>query len=679
MMVLEYARAVELLGALGVPFPDGYEVRPGDPVPEIAWTRAVLKGSAPGALHKSELGLVEVGVPASEVPERIAAMRRRAAEQGIALAAVRVEPELDHQLELIVSLRRDPELGLVALIGAGGVLAELVADRIVLLWPKTPEELAQAVRRLRIAPVFAGYRNLPALPVATLHGLLTAVAGALAADAEIAEIELNPLALTVQGVVALDAKVTRRAAAAVEVRSRHAPEEIARLLSPRVIAIAGASRDPSKLGSRLLRALRTGGYPGQVRVVHPSEAEIAGVPCVRSFRDLPEVPDLAAIALGPKETIAMVEEALRAGVRAFLLQGAGFAETGAEGLRLQEKLRDLLRSAGAIAIGPNSQGIVSTPSGLLLSFSRAIEELPRPDGISFVSQSGAVSGTLLSRLWDEGMGLRHWIVTGTEVDVTLPDVLSFFAHDPGTRVVAAYVESLEDKGALHRALAECREAGKPVVVLKACRTEESQELSESHSGRLAGDYALHQAAITDAGGHLAATLPEFLGALRLLASRVMPRGRRLGVVTASGGAAAALIDRAAELGFSVPPLTGALRDALRTILPSFVSVGHPVDLTMAYYRRPEMVGEVLTAMSDSGSYDVIVLILTTNADPEAAEIAAIVASATASMDIPVTVVRMASERLAPNGIQRYREAGIPLFTMPEDAIESLAVLAPTDR
>ncbi len=149
----------------------------------------------------------------------------------------------------------------------------------------------------------------------------------------------------------------------------------------------------------------------------------------------------------------------------------------------------------------------------------------------------------------------------------------------------------------------------------------------------------------------------------------------MGVVTASGGAAAALIDRAVELGFRVPPLPAGLAADLCAVLPEYVAVGHLVDLTMAYYRRPKMVADALEALDRSSAFDVLILALTTNADPEASAVADVVVGARSRLRAPVVVVRMASEHLAPEALRRYREGGIPVFTMPEDAIEGLSVVA----
>lgn len=673
MSILPYTEAVDLLQRSEVPFPPGFDLAPGQPPPPIDWLRVVLKGNA-GVAHKTDLGLVALDVAPSEIEERTAAMGRRAKEAGVSLPSVRIEPYLAPLAELIVSLRREPGVGMLGLVGMGGTFAELWKDRAIFLWPIELAEFARQLGELRMAPLLRGYRGLPPVPTDMLYAMLSGLAATLEAHPEITEIELNPLALTPAGAIALDAKVTR---------SDHSPQPLATavwrnltpLLNPRSVAIVGASRDPSKLGSRLLRGLLRGGYLGRVDVLHPSEPEIQGIPCAHRFSDLQTVPDLAAIALGADETIAAVREALAFGIRRFVLHGAGFSETGSAGAARQRELDRLLRKAGAHAIGPNSQGIVSAPARLLLSFSRALEDLPPVGSLAFVSQSGAVSGTLLSRLWEEGIGLRHWIVTGTEVDVTLPDALHHFANDPGTSVVAVYLESLDDKGAFREALAECKANGKSVIVLKACRTEDSKGLSETHSGRLAGDYATYAAVIRSAGGHLAETLPQFLAALRLATRGVFPRGRRVGLVTASGGAAAALIDRAAELGFRVPPLPAGLAASLRAVLPEYVAVGHPVDLTMAYYRRPEMVVDVLKALDESAAFDVLILTLTTNADPEASAVADVVVRARERLRSPVVVVRMAAEHLAPEGLRRYREGGIAVFTMPEDAIEGLSVVA----
>jgi acyl-CoA synthetase (NDP forming) len=350
------------------------------------------------------------------------------------------------------------------------------------------------------------------------------------------------------------------------------------LFAPARVAVVGVSRNPAKLGYRLLENVKTSGFGGVILPVNPSGEQILGLPTVRAIEALPEGVDLALISL-PAPAVPEAIKALAARrVGAAVILSSGFGEVDAQGVASQAELLATARSAGLRLVGPNCMGVYSAPVGLNGTY---FWDLPRtPGGISIVSQSGAYGGLIFRHLGGRGLGVARFVSIGNQVDVEIGEVLEWLVDDPATTLIACFVEALRDGQRFLAAAA--RAAGrKPVVMLKGGRTDAGRRAAGSHTGSLAGAWEVYRAACARARVVLAEETEEFFDAIETLVTlpAVRPAARGVAVVTVSGGPSVIAADTAEREGLEVPALAVATQEALRELLPSFAAVGNPVDLT----------------------------------------------------------------------------------------------------
>lgn len=350
------------------------------------------------------------------------------------------------------------------------------------------------------------------------------------------------------------------------------------LFEPRSLAVLGVSRNPAKLGYRLLENVTAHGFGGAVYPVNPSGEPILGRATVPAIEALPEGLDLALVSL-PASAVPGALKALGARrVRAAVVLSSGFGEVDEEGRGAEAALGAIARAAGLRLVGPNCMGVYSAPARLNGTY---FWDLPRAEGgISLVSQSGAFGGLVFRHLGGRGLGIARFLSIGNQADVDIAEVIEYLADDPATTLIACFVEALRDGRRFVEASARAAGA-KPVVVLKGGRSEAGGRAAGSHTGSMAGAWEIFRAACQRANAVLADETDEFLDAIETLAlaGGRRPAAPRLAVITVSGGPSVVAADCAERAGLTVPSLGEATRRALRPLLPPFAAVSNPVDLT----------------------------------------------------------------------------------------------------
>jgi acyl-CoA synthetase (NDP forming) len=315
---------------------------------------------------------------------------------------------------------------------------------------------------------------------------------------------------------------------------------LARLLRPRSIAVVGAS-PTHRVGLTALENQQRVGFSGNLYAIHPRHAEVAGVRAWPALRDLPEVPDAVFIALGAERATGVLEECAALGVGGAVIVAGGFAEAGPEGAALQRRLREAASAAGLALIGPNCMGVASPASGAALYLARVTE--PMPVGrVGMIAESGTVASAMLNN--HRGVRFSHVISSGNEAVIEAADLIDFFAGDPDTGIVLAFLETVRSPERFFAACARCIAAGKPVVVLKAGRTEAARAAAAAHTGALAHPDRLVDALFRRHGVARVDSLEELLEcavALPMLSSE----GPRTAFVSFSGGQNELLLDTVA--------------------------------------------------------------------------------------------------------------------------------------
>jgi acyl-CoA synthetase (NDP forming) len=372
-----------------------------------------------------------------------------------------------------------------------------------------------------------------------------------------------------------------------------------RLMAPRSVAVVGASSDPTRIGGRPIAYMRAAGFP-RILPINPNRAEVQGLPAYPGVAALPEVPDVAIVAVPGELAQQALEDLGALGVRAAVVFTAGFAEVGEA--HAQDRLLATARRHGMRMLGPNALGLFNARIGYYATFSASLEGgTPLPGRIGIASQSGAYGTHLFAAARARGMGTPLCVTTGNEADVTLADAIGWMAEDDGIDVIAAYSEGVRDGAGFVAALAAARRARKPVVIMKVGRSALGRQAAQSHTASLAGDDAVFDAVCADFAVVRARTTEALLDVAHTATRRIYPVRNTLGVITVSGGAGVLISDAAEALGLAMPAMPQDAQARLRGLLP-FASPANPVDCTAQVFNDMSLVGRFADEMVDAGGY-----------------------------------------------------------------------------
>jgi acyl-CoA synthetase (NDP forming) len=371
------------------------------------------------------------------------------------------------------------------------------------------------------------------------------------------------------------------------------------IFKPASVALIGASSTPGKLSYDILYNLIHAGFAGPIYPVNPKADEILGVKAYPAIGATPTPADMAVVVIPARMVKGAIEECGKAGVKSAVIITGGFAEAGEDGEKLQAELARVGREFNVRLIGPNCQG-VNIPYSSLCGSWPLITTRGR---IAFVSQSGTVGAALIDWSSVEHLGFSSFVSLGNRADVDESDCIRYFNDDPNTKVIACYIEGVKRPAAFVESLAQ---ATKPVVILKAGRTARGRVAAESHTKSLAGSDEIYQAIFRKYGVCRADNLEELYDFAKGLAYMDKPKGRRLLMISSSGGAAILGIDEAEKYGLEVPFPTEELKSRLRAFLPSHCGLTNPIDLTGDAITDPSLYSKTIAeAKSD---YDTSVVI-----------------------------------------------------------------------
>jgi acyl-CoA synthetase (NDP forming) len=439
-------------------------------------------------------------------------------------------------------------------------------------------------------------------------------------------------------------------------------DAIARLLAPRSVAVIGASADATKTAGRPVAYLRKHAYAGRILPVNPRVQSIDGLPCYPDVAALPETPDVGIVLLGAERAHLAVRALAERGTTAAIVLASGYTETGAEGARRQAELRD---AAGRMRIlGPNTIGLVNLTDGIVLSATGALAMDDLPVGrIGVVSQSGGILGALLSRAAARGIGLSRLVSTSNEVDLELADFVDHLADDPATGVIALYVETLRDPQRFRRAALKAAARGKPVVAFKVGRSEAGARAAVSHTGAMAGADRMYDAFFREVGVVRAETFADLLDVPAALATGRPLGGRRVAILTSTGGAGTLVSDALGVAGFETPAPDADCAARLRALQPGDAAAmdRNPIDVTLAGL-QPDLLRGAIRAVLGSPGYDALVVIVGSSALAMPALMADAIRDCLPETDKPVLAYVSPH---APQVGAILERAGVPAFAAPE--------------
>ncbi|MFM8861767.1 MAG: acetate--CoA ligase family protein [Acidimicrobiia bacterium] len=375
------------------------------------------------------------------------------------------------------------------------------------------------------------------------------------------------------------------------------------LFDPRGIIVAGASTHPGKFGFVVLHNILASGFGGSVAATNRDGAEVLDRPTWPDIGSVPEGEwDLLFVCTPAASNVGLLREAAARGVRAAFVSSAGYGEAGEEGRRAQEELAAVADDLGLLLIGPNGQGLVSTPSSLC---AQIVAPFPPPGTIGVVSQSGNLVSSFLNLSRHSGVGVSRALSVGNAAQVGVIDVLEWYAQDPSTTVGLAYVEGIDNgRGFADRLRAVCERM--PVVIIKGGATSSGARAASSHTGSLATDDRVVDGMLRQAGAIRASDVAEAFDVAATLATQPLPSGPRLAIVTTVGGWGVLAADAVVRTELELVDLSDGLRSELDALLPPRWSRNNPIDL--AGGETKETVPAVLSAVVDEPSIDAVVVL-----------------------------------------------------------------------
>jgi acyl-CoA synthetase (NDP forming) len=452
--------------------------------------------------------------------------------------------------------------------------------------------------------------------------------------------------------------------------------DLERFFNPGSIAIIGASQDFITISGQPLKHLQSHGYKGRLYPVNPRYPEVAGVKCYPALADVPETPDLVLILVNASRVADMLRQCGAKGVPYVIIFSSGFSEMGGEGVKLQRQLEEIARKHDIGVIGPNCQGMMNVADGVFAGFGSVFFTDYEPGTVSMVSQSGGFGFSVMNlSSKDGGLPFRQMVTTGNEIGISTLEFMDYFIRDPKTTLIGAYLEGAKDAQRLPEIGRKALAAGKPILMWKVGNTEQGQKAAASHTANLGGAMALYKAAFRENGIIQVEDIQDLVDYGRAFRNGRLPRGNRLAIITISGGAGILMTDECIGRGMTMAQLAPQTVANLRTFVPSFGSLGNPVDVTAGIFNDLTLINRTLQAIIDDPGVDCVAMINASLQGEIAAKIASEIAAVAARTDKPIFLCWSARDVMAPEAYATLEAAGIPHYKSPVRCGRALAAVS----
>ncbi|MGA8491181.1 MAG: bifunctional acetate--CoA ligase family protein/GNAT family N-acetyltransferase [Terriglobales bacterium] len=432
------------------------------------------------------------------------------------------------------------------------------------------------------------------------------------------------------------------------------------LFKPDSVAVIGATEREGSVGRAIVSNLQIPAFRSQIYPVNPQHSSVLGITACPSIGDVPEAVDLAVIVTPAATVPEIVRECVKAGVKSAIVISAGFRERGADGQALEKRVAEELSDGKMRLLGPNCLGVMNPRFGLNATFAQTIA---RPGNVAFLSQSGALQTAILDWSLREQVGFSAFVSTGSMLDIGWGDLIDYFGDDPGTQSILIYMESIGDARAFLSAAREVT-LTKPIIVLKAGRSEAASKAAASHTGALTGSDDVLEAAFRRAGVLRVNSIADLFYMAEVLSKQPRPRGPKLTVLTNAGGPGVLATDTLIATGGEVATLSTESLDALNHFLPKHWSHGNPIDiLGDADPERYQRAAEI--ALADPNS-DGLLVILAPQGMTNPADVAERLKPHAHAHSKPLLASWMGGDTVA-GGDVILNTAGIPTFAYPDTA------------
>ncbi len=432
------------------------------------------------------------------------------------------------------------------------------------------------------------------------------------------------------------------------------------IFTPDNVAVIGASESPGSVGRTLLWNLVSNPFGGTIFPINPKRNSVLGIEAYSSIRDVEADVDLAVIATPAPTVPGIVEECGEAGVQGLVIVSAGFREVGEEGAELEREIKEIAREYDIRIVGPNCLGVMRPPDGLNATFAGSMAQ---EGNVAFVSQSGALLTSILDWSFRENVGFSSFVSIGSMLDVDWGDMITYLGDDPKTESIVLYMESIGNARSFLSAARDVAQS-KPIIVIKAGRTQAAAEAAASHTGTLTGSDAVLNAAFRRSGVLRVDDINGLFYMAEVLGKQPRPEGPNLTILTNAGGPGVLATDALIDGGGELTPLSEEALDDFNEILPPAWSHGNPVDILGD--ADPERYAESLEVAADDENSDGLLVVLTPQAMTEPTKTAEHLRPYARDNKKPVLASWMGGDSVAP-GENILNEAGLPTFAYPDTA------------
>ncbi len=445
------------------------------------------------------------------------------------------------------------------------------------------------------------------------------------------------------------------------------------IFAPQSIAVLGASTQKGKVGHDIFANILYGGYQGTLYPVNPTAKSISSVKCYKSITAIPDPVDLAMLILPPKIALIAVEECIAKGVKGIVIVSAGFKEVGGEGLEIEHKIQKMCKDANIRLVGPNCLGVINPAPSVSLNASFS-KRMPAYGNISFISQSGALCTAVLDFAADKGFGFSKFISIGNKADVDELDLLRYYHKDPNTDVVMIYMEELSRNA--KEFISEVRQMTSginptPVIVIKSGTSDAGAAAAASHTGSLAGSDTIYDAIFEQSGILRCDTVNELFDYAQAIASKKVPKGDKIAIVTNAGGPGIIATDMSEHSGLKLASFSEETVKELRRYLPPTANFHNPVDV-IGDAARDRYENTLATVMSDPG-VDSVLIILTPQSMTDAMGTAEAIVNIAKKSVKPIVCAFMGVVDVS-DGVKLLQQNSVPVYQFPESAARALGAL-----
>jgi acyl-CoA synthetase (NDP forming) len=622
-------------------------------------TPVVLKVLSPEVVHKSDFGGVKLNLKTDD-DVRKAYYDIVSAFQDQKIVGVSVQKMAEQGIEVIIGVAQDSTFGPVLMLGLGGIFVEIIKDVAFRSIPLSKSDAQDLIEEIKGYALLKGYRGRSA-DISALKNLILRVSELIVKNPEISEMDLNPVFLYPDGYSVVDARIFLGESRKIE--HKQTEQDLRDLFYPESIAVIGASGTPGKLGWNVFTNLVSHGFKGKLYPINPRAEEIHGIKAFNRISDVKEPIDVAIILVAAGITPDVVKECCDRGVRYIVVESAGFAELGEKGRQIEEQMKEIADQYGARLLGPNCSGIINTHCSMVQSI--GIVDALSKGNIGLVSQAGVCAAGML---W----GLRHIMdfgiiaTIGNKLDINETDMLEAVSKDEKIDVICMYLESVK-AGRRFVDVAKRITLDKPIIILKSGRTEAGKKAVASHTASLAGNDQIFSAVFRQVGIIRARDYQHMFNLARAISKQPLPDRPGVFIVTYAGSLGVIAADAITDNGLILSDLEPYLKERLKSLLPDYVGGLNPVDYTFS--QNAETVKRTLEIGIDSDEVGSFIVVL----QPEILES---YIEALKSIDFrgkPV-IACVAGKEFALNDVIKMEQAGLPVFSTPEECADALAVM-----